>query len=144
MAVQCPRGPLPKCCYYCRSEEHLVAECPARRRAVAREKSAGTGTRVSSSEAETLEREWAATTESGVWGEPEPEQTLTGSATGAGGDRHSRERRERERQVELKREEWKDERPTWAFRERRDEETQLKIVSLMESMQNIGRGRHRR
>ena len=69
MAVQCPRRPLPN---YCRSEEHLVAECPTRRRAVAREKSSGTGTRVGSSEAETHEREWAATTESGVWGEPEP------------------------------------------------------------------------
>lgn len=28
IAAKCPRGPLPKLCHRCKSEQHLIADCP--------------------------------------------------------------------------------------------------------------------
>lgn len=83
-----------------------MSACPMRRSAIARERKLGTLPHVGSSEAEALEREWAATTESGVWGEPDPEATETSVQVGS-----SREVIDRDRRVVLKGEEfWEDRR----------------------------------
>ncbi|KAK2159784.1 hypothetical protein LSH36_146g01063 [Paralvinella palmiformis] len=64
IAAKCPHGPLPKRCHFCKSSDHLIADCPSRKA----DREAGN----SSSNGEYSD------TGGGAYGEPSKSSTLSG------------------------------------------------------------------